>query len=73
MKMTNKLATTLMNCLTMVAISANGCLPQTEEDIHLTEEWARNKFTSILEEWEETMEEKWEIEMTDKPVEIFTN
>lgn len=69
MKMTNKLATQLMDDLAMVAISANGTYPD-EEAVKLVEQYAREKFVEILTEWEETFGEKWEIEELEEEVKI---
>lgn len=74
MKMTQKLATDLMDILAAVAISANGGIsidengePDiTEEQIELVNEYSRNTFTTILKQWEETMGEEWEIEFNDE-------
>lgn len=70
MKMTNKLANTLMDCLACVAISANGGVevdkngnPITpEEQLQKVFEYAKETFFDILTPWEELMGEKWEIE-----------
>lgn len=70
MKMTNKLANELMDCLACVAISANGGVAtdengdflMTEEQIQKVNEYARSTFVNILTEWEDFTGEKWEIE-----------
>lgn len=61
MKMTLKLANSLMDSLACVAISANG-IPETEEQFDKVSEYARNTFMSIACAWEELKGEKWEIE-----------
>lgn len=61
MKMTNKLATQLMDTLACVAISANG-IPKTEEDFKKVNEYARKTFVNLLESWEKEKGEEWKIE-----------
>lgn len=70
MRMTNKLAKTLMDSLACVAISANGGVKTdedgniivTDEDLQTVAEYARKTFHEILTPWEELMGEEWEIE-----------
>lgn len=70
MKMTFKCADELMTALACVAISANGGCPvdengepnMTEEQLEMVNEYAKRKFVEICEEWEEEMDEDWEIE-----------
>ena len=70
MKMTSKLANTLMDCLACVAISANGGVEvdkngnpiTTEEQMQKVSEYAQKTFVDILAPWEELMGEDWEIE-----------
>lgn len=70
MKMTNRLANELMDCLACVAISANGGVAfdengdpvMTEEQMQKVNDYARNTFVNILTAWEDSMGEKWEIE-----------
>ena len=61
MKMTQKLANDLMDNLAALAISANGCLPETEEELQSCERYAKRTFTRLCEEWEQTMGGTWEI------------
>jgi len=61
MKMTNKLATQLMDSLACVAISANG-IPKTEKDFKKVTEYTRKTFINLLESWEKEKGETWEIE-----------
>lgn len=61
MRMTNKLATELINNLACVAISACG-IPQTEEEFAYVSEYARGTFCDLLVRWEQLKDEKWEIE-----------
>lgn len=69
MRMTNKLASTLMECFAAVAISANGGVSMdkngrpifTDEQRIGVEKYARDTFVSLLEEWEDLMGEEWEI------------
>lgn len=70
MKMTNKLANTLMDSLACVAISANGGarvdedgnIIVTNEDLQKVSKYAQKTFLEILTPWEELMGEEWEIE-----------
>ena len=74
MRMTNKLAKTLMHSLACVAISANGGAKTdedgniivTDEDLQTVAAYARKTFYEILTPWEELMGEKWEIEEGDE-------
>ena len=61
MRMTEKLADDLMNNLASLAISANGYLPETEEELELCENYAKKTFIHLCEEWEKTMEGTWEV------------
>lgn len=73
MKMTNKLANTLMDTLVCVAISANGGakvdedgnIIVTDEDFQQVIKYARKTFDEILTPWEKLMGEDWEIEEGD--------
>lgn len=74
MKMTNKLANNLMDCLVCVAISANGGCPMDEhgkpclskEQMEVIDTYAQDTFCSILGRWEDLMGEEWEIEDPDE-------
>ena len=61
MRMTEKLANDLMDNLAALAISANGCLPETEEELQSCERYAKRTFIRLCEEWEQTMGGTWEI------------
>ena len=61
MRMTEKLANDLMDNLASLAISANGCLPETEEELQSCERYAKATFLRLCEEWEQTMGGTWEI------------
>ena len=61
MRMTEKLADDLMDNLASLAISANGRLPETEEELELCENYAKKTFIHLCREWEKTMEGTWEV------------
>ena len=61
MRMTQKLANDLMDSLTALAISANGRLPETEEEIESCERYAIKTFLRLSEEWEDTIGGTWEV------------
>ena len=61
MRMTEKLANDLMDNLAALAISANGRLPETEEELQSCERYAKETFTRLCEEWEQTMRGTWEV------------
>lgn len=64
-KMTNELATTLMDALCCVAISADGGYDETRfetDGYEGAQEYARAKFCEILNQWEEIYDFEWEIE-----------
>ena len=61
MRMTQKLANDLMDSLAALAISANGRLPETEEELQSCERYARETFLRLGEEWEQTTGGTWEI------------
>lgn len=61
MRMTQKLANDLMDNLATLAISANGRLPETEEELQSCERYAKETFTRLCEEWEQTMGGTWEV------------
>ena len=61
MRMTQKLANDLMDSLAALAISANGRLPETEEELQSCERYARETFLRLGEEWEDTIGGTWEV------------
>lgn len=61
MRMTQKLANDLMDSLAALAISANGRLPVSEEEIESCEKYARETFLRLSEEWEQIIGGTWEI------------
>ena len=61
MRMTQKLANDLMDSLAALAISANGRLPVTEEELQSCERYARETFLRLGEEWEQITGGTWEI------------
>ena len=61
MRMTQKLANDLMDSLAALAISANGRLPVTEEELQSCERYARETFLRLGEEWEDTIGGTWEV------------
>ena len=68
MKMTSKLANDLMDCLCALAISANGRMPN-EEELALSQQYAKETFLRLCNEWEEVMEDEWEVVPVDEPIE----
>lgn len=65
MKMNFSFASRLMNDFVMLAIMANGRIPETAEEVAETEKYARNTFLALTDFWEEEMGEKWEVELDD--------
>ena len=61
MRMTEKLANDLMDSLAALDISANGRLPETEEELQSCERYARETFLRLCEEWEQTTGGTWEV------------
>lgn len=61
MRMTQKLANDLMDNLAALDISANGRLPETEEELQSCERYAKTTFLRLCEEWEQTMGGTWEV------------
>lgn len=61
MRMTQKLANDLMDNLAALDISANGRLPETEEELQSCERYARETFLRLCEEWEKTVGGTWEV------------
>ena len=61
MRMTQKLANDLMDSLAALVVSANGRLPETEEEIKSCERYARETFLRLSEEWEQIVGGTWEI------------
>ena len=68
MKMTSKLANDLMDCLLALAISANGRMPN-EEEFALSKQYAQETFLRLCNEWEEVMEDEWEVVPVDESIE----
>ena len=54
MRMTQKLANDLMDSLAALAISANGRLPVSEEELQAGGRYAKETFLRLCEEWEKT-------------------
>ena len=61
MRMTQKLANDLMDSLAALAISANGRLPVSEEELQSCGRYAKENFLRLCEEWEQTTGGTWEI------------
>ena len=61
MRMTQKLADDLMDSLAALAISANGRLPVSEEELQSCGRYAKETFLRLCEEWEQTTGGTWEI------------
>lgn len=61
MKMTQKLANELMDCLCALAISANGRMPETDEEFEQCEQYAKGTFMTICDQWEQVAGETWEV------------
>ena len=61
MRMTQKLADDLMDSLAALAISANGRLPVSEEELQSCGRYAKETFLHLCEEWEQTTGGTWEI------------
>lgn len=61
MRMTQKLANDLMDSLAALAISANGRLPVSEEELQSCVRYAKETFLRLCEEWEQTTGGTWEI------------
>lgn len=68
MKMTQNLANDLMDCLCALAVSANGRIPETEEEAAMCQDYAKGTFLRLCEEWEETTGEPWEVVVTEPPL-----
>ena len=60
MKMTKTLANNLMDSLTALDISANGRIPETEEELQSCEIYAKRTFFRLCEEWEQAIGGTWE-------------
>ena len=60
MRVTQKLANDLMDNLVALDISANGRLPETEEELQSCEIYAKTTFLRLCEEWEQAMGGTWE-------------
>lgn len=61
MKMTQKLANDLMDCLCALAISANGRIPETEEEFEQCQQYAKDTFMTLCDQWEQVTGETWEV------------
>ena len=61
MRMTQKLANDLMDSLAALAISANGRLPVSEEELQSCGRYAKETFLRLCEEGEQTTGGTWEI------------
>lgn len=61
MKITQVLANDLMDCLCALAVSANGRIPETEEEIAMCQAYAKETFLRLCEQWEEATGENWEV------------
>ncbi len=61
MRMTQKLADDLMDSLVALDISANGRLPETEEELQSCGKYAKETFLRLCEEWEQTTGGTWEV------------
>lgn len=61
MKMTQKLANSLMDNLLALAISANGRLPDNEEEFEQAQDYAKATFLGLCGAWEEITGEEWEV------------
>lgn len=61
MEMTQKLANDLMDCLCALAISANGRIPETEEEFEQCQQYAKDTFMTLCDQWEQVTGETWEV------------
>ena len=61
MRMTQKFANDLMDSLAALAISANGRLPVSEEELQSCGRYAKETFLRLCEEWEQIVGGTWEI------------
>lgn len=61
MTMTKKLAQSLMDDLVALAISANEDLSRNEEGVKLAEEYAKETFISLCDEWTSITGKDWRI------------
>lgn len=61
MRMTQKLVNDLMDSLAALAISANGRLPVSEEELQSCGRYAKETFLRLCEEWEQTTGGTWEV------------
>ena len=61
MRMTQKLVNDLMDSLAALAISANGRLPVSEEELQSCGRYAKETFLRLCEEWEDTIGGTWEV------------
>ena len=61
MEMAQKLANDLMDCLCALAISANGRIPETEEEFEQCQQYAKDTFMTLCDQWEQVTGETWEV------------
>ena len=61
MKMTQKLANDLMDCLGALMISANGTMPKTDEEREKVQTYVTTTFLNLCDYWADLMEEEWEV------------
>ena len=61
MKMTQKLANELMDCLGALMVSANGVMPKTDEEREKVQTYAKTTFLMLCDYWADVMEQEWEI------------
>ena len=61
MEMTQKLANDLMDCLCALAISANGRIPETDEEFEQCKQYAKDTFMTLCDQWEQVTGETWEV------------
>lgn len=72
MKMTKKLADELMDVLMCVALSATGGVDPNnlnQDQLDYAEDYAKNTFCELLEEWENLTGVEWEIEAEEENAE----
>lgn len=72
MKMTQKLANDLMDCLCALAISANGRMPETDEEFEQSQQYAKDTFMTLCDQWEQVTGETWEV-IPSEPLEDESN
>ena len=60
MRIPQKATDNLMDALAIIAINAKG-LPQNDNEMEEISSYAKQKFISIMTEWEELMGEEWNV------------